>query len=151
MNYGTNAAAELFQHTLQQHLQGIKGVKNNADDILIFGSTRDEHDRAPEACLKRLSEKGLVLNSSKCTFLQTELSFFGQISSKDGTQPDPKRAEDLSNATVPTNIQEVRSLLGMANYSAKYIPNFATITDPLRELTKKNSNFSMGKSSSRSF
>ena len=141
MNYGTNAAAELFQHTLQQHLQGIKGVKNIADDILVFGSTRDEHDRALEACLKRLSEKGLVLNSSKCSFLQTELSFFGQIFSEKGTQPDPKRAEDLANATVPTNIQEVRSLLGMANYSAKYIPNFATITDPLRELTKKNSNF----------
>ena len=45
--------------------------------------------------------------------------------------------EDLNNATVPTNIQDVRSLLVMANYSAKYIPNFATTTSPLRELTKK--------------
>ena len=53
--------------------------------------------------------------------------------------------EDLSNAAVPTNIQEVRSLLGMANYSAKYIPNFATITSPLRELTKKNAYFQWGK------
>jgi len=141
LNYGTNAAAELFQHTLQQHLQGIKGVKNIADDILVFGSTRDEHDRALEACLERLSEKGLVLNSSKCSFLKTELSFFGQIFSQNGTRPDPKRVEDLNNATVPTNIQEVRSLLGMANYSAKYIPNFATITSPLRELTKKNAYF----------
>ena len=38
-------------------------------------------------------------------------------------------------------ISEVRSLLGMANYSAKYIPNFATVTAPLRNLTKKNTPF----------
>ena len=41
LNYGTNAAAELFQHTLQQTLQGIKGIKNIADDIIVFGSTRE--------------------------------------------------------------------------------------------------------------
>ena len=151
LNYGTNAASELFQHTLQQHLQGIKGVKNIADDILVFGSTREDHDRALEACLERLSEKGLVLNSSKCSFLQTELSFFGQIFSEKGTRPDPKRVEDLSNAAVPTNIQEVRSLLGMANYSAKYIPNFATITSPLRELTKKNAYFQWEKIHQKAF
>lgn len=29
----------------------------------------------------------------------------------------------------------------MANYSSKYIPNFATITAPLRDLTKKNAQF----------
>jgi hypothetical protein len=32
INYGTNAAAKLFQHTLQQILQDIKGIKNIADD-----------------------------------------------------------------------------------------------------------------------
>ena len=29
----------------------------------------------------------------------------------------------------------------MANYSSKYIANFATITSPLRDLTKKNAQF----------
>ena len=57
LNYGTIAAAKVFQHTLQQHLQGIKGVENSTDEILMFGSTRDDHDSALEACLKRLSEK----------------------------------------------------------------------------------------------
>ena len=35
LNYGTNAAAELFQHTLQQQLQGLTGVRNIADDIIV--------------------------------------------------------------------------------------------------------------------
>ena len=61
--------------------------------------------------------KGLTLNRSKCKFLNTTLEFFGQIFSKNGTHPDAKRVEDLFNAPRPTNVHEVRSLLGMANYS----------------------------------
>ena len=73
--------------------------------------------------------------------MNTTLEFFGQIFSEGGTHPDPKRVEDLLNAPRPTNVHKVRSLLGMANYSSKYIQDYATITAPLRELTKKNAKF----------
>ena len=69
------------------------------------------------------------------------LEFFGQIFSADGTRPDPQRVVDLQNVATPTTVQEVRSLLGMANYSSQYIPNFATITAPLRLLTKNDTPF----------
>ena len=36
LNYGTRSAAEIFQHSLSQVLQGLKGVWNIADDNLIF-------------------------------------------------------------------------------------------------------------------
>ena len=136
LNFGTNASAELFQHTLQQHLQGMAGVQNIADDILVFGRTRQEHDQALENCLKRLREKGLTLNKSKCCFLNTELEFFGQIFSEHGTRPDPRRTQDVIDASIPQNVSELRSFLGMVNFSSKYIANFATIATPLRELTK---------------
>ena len=55
LNYGTNSAAETFQHTLQQVLQGIKGVRNIADDILVFGSTYAAHNEALEKCLTHAS------------------------------------------------------------------------------------------------
>ena len=141
LNYGTNAAAEIFQYTLQTQLQGLCGVKNIADDILVYGKTRDEHDSNLEKCLQRLSTKGLRLNQSKCTFLSNTLSFFGQIFSANGTKPDPQRVSDLQNAPIPTNVHDVRSLLGMVTYSSKYIANFATVTSPLRDLTKKNTKF----------
>ena len=141
LNYGTNAAAEIFQYTLQAQLQGLQGVKNIADDIIVFGKTRKEHDSNLEQCLQRISNKGLRLNQSKCTFLDKTLSFFGQVFSSQGCKPDPKRVQDLQNAPIPRNVHEVRSLLGMANYSIKYIANFATITSPLPELTKKNAHF----------
>ena len=46
LNYGTNASAELFQHQLQTTLEGIKGVRNIADEIIIFASNRKQHDEA---------------------------------------------------------------------------------------------------------
>ena len=141
LNYGTNASAEIFQYALQKALQGLKGVKNIADDIVIYGHSRTEHDENLDKCLARLQIKGLTVNKSKCKFLSETLEFFGQVFSKDGTRPDPKRITDLLNAAKPKNVHDVRSLLGMDNYSSKYIPNFATLTAPLRELTKKNAIF----------
>ena len=126
--YGINAAAEILQYTLQQQLHGIDWVRNIADDIIVFGTTKQQHNTVLGQCLKRLSDKGLTLNSRKCSFLQLTLSFFGQIFSAERTRPDPKRVQ---NASEPQNASEVRSLLEMASYNRKYIKYFATITAPL--------------------
>ena len=69
-----------------------------------------------------------------CHFFQTNFN-------TEGTCPDPNQVEDLQNASEPHNASEVQSLLRMANYSRKYIKDFAAITAPLRELTKKNVHF----------
>ncbi|CAB4036105.1 Retrovirus-related Pol poly from transposon [Paramuricea clavata] len=122
LNYGTNAAAEIFQYTLQTALKGIKGVKNIADDIIVFGSTRTEHDANLDKCLQRLAMKGLRLNRSKCNFLSATFSFFKQVFSKEGTHPDPRRVADLLNAPQPNNEHEVSSFLGMVNYSIDASP-----------------------------
>ena len=45
LNYGTNSAAEIFQHALQQVLHDIPGVRNIADDILVFGSSYEAHNK----------------------------------------------------------------------------------------------------------
>ena len=37
----------------------------------------------------------------------------------------------------PESVSEVKLLLGMAQYVTRYIPEYATITAPLRALTKK--------------
>jgi hypothetical protein len=39
----------------------------------------------------------------------------------------------------------------MANYSSKYIENVATITTPLRELTKKNAKFEWNETHQKAF
>ena len=56
----------------------------------------------------------------------------------DGITPDPKKIEDIVNLQTPTSASEVRSLLGMTNYCSRFIPDYATKTEPLRKLTHKD-------------
>ncbi|CAB4036898.1 Retrovirus-related Pol poly from transposon, partial [Paramuricea clavata] len=138
LNYGTNSAAEIFQNVLQQNLSDIRGVKNLVDDIIIHGKTRKSHDEALENCLKRLAALNFKVKGEKCEFLQDEITFFGLKFTAAGTKPDPESIENMVRVQAPKTAGEVRSLLGMANTCHEYIPDYATITAPLRELTKKN-------------
>ena len=61
LNYGTDEAAEIFQHTLQKCLQGIQRVRNLADDIIVFERTREEHDHTLKECFSRLAAKSITL------------------------------------------------------------------------------------------
>ena len=91
-----------------------------------------------EAVLQRLQEMNLTLNPTKCEYNKTSIAFYGYIFSKDGVSLDPKKVEAFQQISAPQNPTEVRSLLGMANYCSRFIPNYATITEPLRQLTKSN-------------
>ena len=130
---------------MQQVLHGINGVRNISDDILIYGATYEEHNKALKECLQRLELHGLTLNLDKCRFLKNHLEFFGLLFSHDGVRPDPKKISAFNNTTTLTTVGEVRSLIGMANYSSHFISNFATITEPLRRLTHKEAKFIWGK------
>ena len=82
-----------------------------------------------------------TLNFEKCKFLKKNLEFFGLVLTEQGVSPYPNEVEAFSNTQRPKIVSEVRSLLGMANYSSKFIKDYATITKPLRELTRKNTRF----------
>ena len=120
----------------------IRGVKNIVDDIIIHGKTRELRDEALENCLKRLVALNLKVKGEKCEFLQKEITFFGLKFTAEGTKPDPERIANMVKVQAPKTAGEVRSFLGMANVTChEYIPDYAAITAPLRELTKKNTVF----------
>ena len=47
----------------------------------------------------------------------------------------------MTKAKVPANITEVRSFLGLVNYSSQFIPGRAELTEPFYKLTKNNTIF----------
>ena len=50
--------------------------------------------------------------------------------------PDMKKVETLLQADPPLNSSELRSFLGMTNYSAPFIDNYSSNMAKLRELLK---------------
>ena len=75
---------------------------------------------------------------------KSQLHFFGFVFSSRGISPDREKVKAIHDASLPKTAKEVRSFLGMANYCAKFIPNFSSITKPLRDLTKKDIPFRWG-------
>ena len=94
LNYGTNSAAELFHEEIHQLLVDIDNAENIYDDILIYGKTKQEHDKALARVLQRLQDCGLTLNQKKCIFDQSEVIFFGMKFSGEwhGTNQSPYRS-----------------------------------------------------------
>ena len=136
--FGINAASEIFQNAIEEIVSDLPGVRNIPDDILVHGRIQSEHDERLQAALQRLSQRNVRHNEAKCKFSTSSVTFFGDLFCAQGVEADPHKIEAIKNAAAPSNASEVRSLLGMAQYVAKSIPIFASITAPLRALTRQD-------------
>ena len=66
----------------------------------------------------------------------TQLVFVGLVLTDKGIGPTEDKVRAIVDAREPQNASEVRSFLGLANYNARFIPDFATVAEPLRRLKK---------------
>ena len=73
----------------------------------------------------------------KCLIKRNKVEFFGLIFSTDGISLSQDKIKALKEATPPTTASEVSSLLGLSTYCSRFIRDHATITDPLRKLTRQ--------------
>ena len=109
--------------------------------ILIFAGSITEDDEILKHVFQRSRAKGLTLNLSKCTFSKEHLEYFGFIFPKVGMTPSYSKIKALKNAEKPQDIKGIRIYLGMVNYLKRFIPDFSTLTYPLRQLTHKHTKF----------
>ena len=139
---GISSASEIFQHVIQTKvLRGPKGTRNLADDIIVYGKTREEHDKRLGALCTRLDECGLTISRKNCTLGATEIEFFGLRLSNDGVALNESKIEALQKAGTPRTASEVNSLLGLVTYCNAFIPDAATSAAPLWDLVKKDVTF----------
>jgi hypothetical protein len=148
--FGVNAASEIYQHEIHKIIQGLPGVENISDDIIIHGLD-DEHDERLYQCLSALVKAGATLNWDKCLFGVKELDFFGHQLSDKGIDVTRDKVAAILNARTPENVGEVRSFMGLVTFCARFIPNLASVADPLRKLTRNNQPFIFGVEETESF
>ena len=143
LNFGISCAVEMFQ-VIQQILQGCEGVQNILDDIIVHALNQQEDDKRLEKVLNVLQEKGITLNREKYLFNMPKLEFMGMVLSECGVGPSEAKVSAVMNSREPTSVSEVRSWLGLVQYNDRFIPDLATISEPSRKLTHKNSVFKWG-------
>jgi hypothetical protein len=138
---GLKDAASCFQKAVSQVLSDCENCIAYIDDILVYGETKAEHDRALTKVLRRLHENDFRLNPPKCLFFREEIPFLGHIVNFSGIKIDPENIEPIVHTPIPTTIKKVQSFLGAVNFYSQYVPDLATMTEPLRKLTRKNQRF----------
>ena len=118
-------------------LSGLEGVVCQMDDVLVFGKDQPEHDARLTSVLNRINTAGATLNPDKCEVSKNCVKFLGHVVDENGITADPEKAQALKHMKAPNNVPQLRRFLGMANQLGKFFPNLAQITQPLRELLKK--------------
>ena len=139
--YGINNSFEIFQRSMEQNFGCMKGVKFISDDIILYAKNDDELLQILHKVFEKVRTLGLKLNKTKCVFKQSKISFFGIEISEKGINPDPNKISNLRNALPPSNVNELRSFLGLCTYVSRFIPSFSEKTAVLRELLKGNTKF----------
>ncbi|WVZ93098.1 hypothetical protein U9M48_039107 [Paspalum notatum var. saurae] len=111
------------------------------DDILVFSTNEEEHEKHLRMVLQKLRENQLYAKLSKCEFWLLEVSFLGHIISMGGTSVDPSKIKALQDWVAPQNVSEIRSFLGLAGYYRRFVKNFSKIAQPLSKLLAKGTTF----------
>ena len=135
--FGIASAPALFQRAMEQILQGCQGTQVYFDDIMVTGVHDDEHLENLEAVLDKLAAYGLHLRKKKCDFMQPSMEYLGHIVDSEGHHMDTSKVQAVVDAPAPKDVHELKSLLGMVNYYARFVPNLSTALHPLNRLLGK--------------
>lgn len=139
--FGIVSAQDEYQRKMDEMLEGIDGAVAIVDDILVYGSTIEEHDQHLKAVLEKAQQYGVRFNPDKRVICQKSVRYFGHIISESGIQPDPDKVRAICNLVSPKCRSELETLLGMINYLAKFAPMMSEKTNAMRSLLKKENEF----------
>ncbi|XP_023806938.1 uncharacterized protein K02A2.6-like [Oryzias latipes] len=149
--YGLASAPSAFQKLMATVLHGVPNVQFYLDDIICYGRTAHEHDAALETVRQKLKTAGLQLNDKKCHFRQTSLKFLGHLVTAEGIKPDTEHLQAITQAPAPSDAVSLRSFLGMLSWYGKFIPNYATVVEPLRACLRQGTQFVWTEEAQRCF
>ncbi|KAJ8358824.1 hypothetical protein SKAU_G00153490 [Synaphobranchus kaupii] len=95
--FGVSSASEVFQRSMAQMIEGLDGVVDIIDDLLVWGDTEEEHDRRLVKLLERARENNLKLNKSKCRIRMTEIKYIHAS----GLKPDEEKVRAVVQLPPP--------------------------------------------------
>ena len=109
------------------------------DDVIARSATWEAQLRLLEDMFRALQAAGLTLNLSKIHVGPKGAHYLDNVLSADGIIIGEDRIKAIFDLKTPTTtIKELRSVLGTINFVRKFVPNLATINDPLVALTRKS-------------
>jgi hypothetical protein len=143
MSFGLTNAPAYFMYLMNSVFMNEldKFVVVFINDIIIYSKSKAEHANHLRIVLKRLRDHKLYDKFSKCEVWLDSVKFLGHTISKDGISVDPSKVQEVMDWKPPKSVHQIRSFLGLAGYSRRFILDFSRIAKPMTELLKKGVKF----------
>ncbi|GFW56990.1 retrovirus-related Pol polyprotein from transposon 17.6 [Trichonephila clavipes] len=142
MPFGLSEEAPNFQKANDLILKPVIGKFVNAymDDVIISSPSFTRHVEHLREVFRLLEEAGLTLNKENCK-VGREFKYLGLIISKEGIKTDETNVRAIDEMKPPINSKEVSKFLGMSQWYAKFLKNYADLREPLYNLKRKLKKF----------
>ena len=118
---------------------------------MISAKTKEEHDKILEKVLRRAADYGITFSPEKFQFGTKKIDFYDYKFSRNGLKPADDKIKAVREPVRPEGKTAVKRFLGMIGYLSKFIRNYATMTAPLRNLTRKDADFRWGSHEQKAF
>ena len=148
--YDINSAFESFQKQIELVIIKIKNAKNISDNIIIWGTSQEQHNKTLEKVFFQIKANGLKINKKKCTFSADQITFSDHTLTSHGIASYQRKIEAINNTQTPTKTSQVKSFLSIVNYYHHFIANF-NHHRTFEKTHKKESEIHMGKITGGSF
>jgi len=137
MPFGLSTAPSTFARMMRKlDLQRFSAL-SFFDDILVATHTWSQNLQALDNLLAQLHKHGLTARPKKIECGFQTIEFLGHIVGNNIMRPEKGKVSKILSVSVPQTKRQVRAFLGLVGFYRRYIPDFATLTAPLTDLTKK--------------
>lgn len=141
--FGLNVSPNSFSRMMSIAFSGLPPERAflYIDDIIVVGKSENDHLSNLKSVFDILRKYNLKINPEKCEFFKHEVTFLGHRCSAQGILPDDRKLKSVTEYARPHDKDAVRRFVAFANYYRKFIQNFAEISFPLTQLTRKKIDF----------
>ena len=74
------------------------------DDVLVYGTTQEEHNECLRKLLETIQESGMTLNAEKYEFSRKRVKFLGHIIDGKGISPVPGKIQGIIETAIPHDV-----------------------------------------------
>ena len=139
MPFGLTNASVVFMCLMNKVLHKYldKFVVVFIDGVLIYSKSKEEHEEHLKNFLQVLREHQLYAKFNKCDFFKDKIQYLGHVITKEGISVDLEKIKAIEKWSVPKDVTDVRSFMGITSYYQRFIEGFSRITNPITSLQKK--------------
>ena len=149
--FGISSAPGMFQRAMEDLFRDMENVICYLDDLLLVSKTKADHETLLNKVFERLQKTGLKLKAEKCEIAVPEVEYLGFKLTEAGVLPTMSKVEAIKNAPTPKDLTQLRAYLGLLNFYRRFIPEAATVLEPLNRLLKASNTFNWGPEQEEAF